>query len=197
MKRLKVCLLVGFLVVFLGGSCWGSGVYHIDTYALTASKLISLVDGSDVGSQVAFKVTSSFSSAWEFGAAFAYEGNKIDFTPFEFDDYDSWFGSGENGSTMDFAIRNGTKVYSLGMNDGVAYFNPDNQVEGNPGVYQKFSIYWGSETGLLTTDVEIATAKKYDGFAQNPSATVPIPTTAFLLGTGVLGLVGIRRKFMK
>jgi hypothetical protein len=59
-------------------------------------------------------------------------------------------------------------------------------------------LYYYGNMGSLTgakTGVQIATIRTYaDGHTElNPSA-VPIPAAAYLFGTGLLGLVGIRRK---
>jgi len=55
--------------------------------------------------------------------------------------------------------------------------------------------YYGSPSGLGTaTGLNVATIRTYANGTTQLNPTVPIPAAIYLLGSGLLGLVGIRRK---
>ena len=109
------------------------------------------------------------------------------------------------GDIFNFAIRPGAGTV-LSLEDGngsVLYIKErtgDSAVEepdpwSGPW-YDHIVILWHSDPAksILTALTVLTTDGNPDGFS---STHAPIPPTAFLFLSGVIGLVGIRRKFMK
>ncbi|MFH0726572.1 MAG: VPLPA-CTERM sorting domain-containing protein [Pseudomonadota bacterium] len=191
MKRWMMCLLVGCLVAFLGGNCWGAAV----------DNRILLVDGNlDAGTDVKFDISGWALSDWKIGEMI---GDTFTSFTFESDGYVLK----EGGDIINFAIENiadSTKKWSLNATQnslaftGIVLFSGQLSTMTDSEPYKPNDVEEWYRTIIIPWSpaqltIEVVTA----GGRNDGMTTVPIPTTAFLLGTGVLGLVGVRRKFMK
>jgi hypothetical protein len=217
MKRWMMCLILGFFVAFLGGNVCAA------TYNPSTADLILLVDvysGSADDGNVKFKFKVR---DWEFGTEDKWTLGELnsdgEFQSFNTAGSGDWFVvKKEGGDYVDFAIKKGNKVLSLsgwGMPEnysvtrefGAAVSKSDLDLDSvvvTPSDidtwYEDLALIWKHGDEVIDFEFLMMKNKKdlYSGFASEASpSAVPIPTTAFLLGTGVLGLVGIRRKFMK
>jgi hypothetical protein len=168
---------------------------------LGTGDLILTVDGdSDTDTQVTFQIGGG-SSGWTFGRI---EGD-------EFESYTLYTPITVEGNTsIDFAIQKDsdpTIIRDLSHNDAtISFLGQDlGSITGSTSQkpsnvqhwYRNVTLDWGSEANY---SFQVAAADgTNDGFttAPSPGSTVPIPASAFLLGTGAIGLIGIRRKFMK
>jgi hypothetical protein len=193
MKRAVICTMVVLFAGFLCDSCLAS----------TAGTPIVLVDGSkDLDLKVSFTISTAIGSVGYSFSGSDYNlssGNSVELNGG--DKIDFYYIDGNGKHYLDEATNIDLNV-DVSSHNGDAYFN-DSVSTTPPGMenwYRSITVVWFNNYSL---NLEAATAGGgNDGFALSSTippggGTVPIPASAFLLGTGAIGLIGIRRKFMK
>ena len=88
----------------------------------------------------------------------------------------TFFGGADDSDTQDVWLENGIFATIISLND-----NPLSIINMDP---YKYSNGGASYTGAYTAQL-------------NPTAAVPIPGALWLLGSGLIGMVGVRRKLNK
>lgn len=161
------------------GQLWTSA--QDTTLAYSASNTLSAVQELGWGATVA----STSGSAYLFNSLFGwFEWPYEAYLPFT-----APLGSNSAGDTMitaGFGRFIGASPFDIGLS---LLGSASSTWSVNPGV---------DENGAPTYDTLIfgydGTAQLYYAYDYTPAAPVPIPAAAWLLGTGLLGLVGVRRR---
>lgn len=181
MKKLSMLLGVFSLVLLMTGTCFSSAYYG--PVVMVEADLSSPGDGE---TNVTFTYTL-FSTDTTWNAGEMIDGSFVAFS--------NNIITKEAGSVIDFAIKNLTEEKYLSSHSYEVQFNSPNSgngyyVEKPTWVtewYDDFNIVWGTGTSL-TIEV-VSSDGDPDGFA-----AIPIPGTLWIFGSGLIGLVGIRRK---
>lgn len=191
MKKLSICLVMVLFVLCGAMTSWGS----------TATTLpLVVVDGGDPENTIGFEIVE-FTASYEVGQI-------INDTFYAFADDDDLLSNGIQvfltpEDIIDFAISDddGDTYLSLGKGDGIVTFSGNTYPLGDPPTTLNTPIWvteWYSVAilnfGIVGLDgIKIISAVEDD----NGLAPVPIPATALLFCSSILGIVGIRRKMAK
>ncbi len=97
------------------------------------------------------------------------------------------------GTSVSVAASNWQQVW-LRLDLGSGFYDTDGDVtllglEQNSGLYNAVQVAWGGAPGQNDLNISIGVANDDDNIG-----AVPIPGAVWLLGSGLLGLVGIRRR---
>ncbi len=171
--------------------------------------LVQMIDGKDPGNQVGIGIHAP--GLRHDGYDFGYMDGQT-FQPLV--GWCNWGNAVFSGGTLvDFALHkrgendgsdgSNAQYYRLSDAEGYAtqdYFNPINPADSrNPVVtdpyYQKLTLYWDLDhDNDHDITVMLWTQSDFDGmrFAQSAPAPVPLPSSVWLLGSGMLAFLGLR-----
>ncbi len=183
--------LIGFVVIFIFTIIAG---WNIATAAVVApSNQLRIVDLNDDGN-LTFDISffQSGGAPWEIGYLSGSGFELFSGSYFTGGSTTQFNGSATiaDGTILDIALRNGTDI--LALSDGIHDLNWVGEIY--PGIYDGFNILW--DTSSLPTPsftVTVSNAANNDG----GFSAVPIPTTALLFFSSIIGIIGIRRKLLK